>query len=63
VNTFRLIFKHYLGADLDLVEDRSFWTTWRRPYRFLPFDETRYEATVGSVKAVMSPEAPAIQKR
>ncbi|RPJ01957.1 MAG: hypothetical protein EHM31_04405 [Candidatus Aminicenantes bacterium] len=63
VNTFRLIFKHYFGAELDLLEDASFWTTWRRPYRFLPFDEVRYEATVGSVRDEMKPEAPAIQKR
>jgi len=63
VNTFRLIFKHYLGADLDLLEDRSAWTTWRRPYRFLPFDEAHYGATVRSVRAEMKPEAPAVQKR
>jgi hypothetical protein len=63
VNTFRLIFKHYFGAELDLLEDRSAWTTWRRPYRFLPFDETRYGATVGSVRDEMKPEAPAVQKR
>ncbi len=63
VNTFRLIFKHYFGAELDLLEDRSFWTTWRRPYRFLPFDEAHYEATIESIRDEMKPEAPAIQKR
>jgi hypothetical protein len=63
VNTFRLIFKRYFGAELDLLEDGSFWTTWRRPYRFHPFDEAHYEATVGSVRDEMKPEAPATQKR
>jgi hypothetical protein len=63
VNTFRLVFKHYFGAELDLLEDRSVWCTWRRPYRFLPFDEASYKATVGSVRAEMRPESPAVQKR
>jgi hypothetical protein len=63
VNTFRLIFRHYFGAELDLLEDRSAWTTWRRPYRFLPFDEARYGATAESVRGEMKPEAPAVQKR
>jgi len=63
VNTFRLVFKHYFGAELDLLEDRSAWCTWRRPYRFLPFDEASYKATVESVRAEMRPESPAVQKR
>ena len=63
VNTFRLIFKHYFGADLDLLEDKSVWCTWRRPYKFVPFDEASYKATVESVKAKMRPEAPAIDKK
>ena len=25
VNTFRVIFNYYLGADFDLLEDRSYW--------------------------------------
>ncbi len=39
VNTFRLLFREYFGAELELLEDKSFWNTWRRPYRFIPFDE------------------------
>jgi hypothetical protein len=63
VNTFRLVFKHYFGADLDLLEDRSAWCTWRRPYRFLPFDEASYKATMESVRSKMKPKAPVVQKR
>jgi hypothetical protein len=63
VNTFRLVFKHYFGADLDLLEDRSAWCTWRRPYRFLPFDEASYKATVESVKSERKAKAPVVQKR
>jgi hypothetical protein len=63
VNTFRLVFKQYFGAELDLLEDRSVWSTWRRPYRFIPFDETSYKATVESVKTEMKPKAPIVQKR
>jgi hypothetical protein len=63
VNTFRLIFRHYFGADLDLLEDRSAWCTWRHPYRFMPFDEASYTATPESVRSEMKPKAPVVQKR
>jgi hypothetical protein len=63
VNTFRLIFKYYFGADLELLEDRSAWCTWRRPYKFIPFDERTYGGTVDSVKAAMTPKPPIIQTR
>ena len=63
VNTFRLIFRDYFGADLDLLPDASVWTTWRRPYRFLPFDASAYTGSIGSAKAERKPEAPAVQMR
>jgi hypothetical protein len=63
VNTFRLVFRHYLGADLDFVEDRSSWSTWRQPYKFLPFDEGSDQSTLESIRRVMKPATPAIQKR
>ena len=63
VNTFRLVFNHYFGAELDLLEDESFWCSWRHPYRFSPFDEASYQATIDSVKAATRPVAPAVQKR
>jgi len=63
VNTFRLIFRSYFGADLDLLEDRSAWSTWRRPYVFIPFDEKAYTGTLASVRAKMKPKTPVTQKR
>lgn len=63
VNTFRLIFRHYFGADLDLLPDQSAWTTWRRPYRFLPFDEASYRPTVESVRRATKPKSPIVQRR
>jgi hypothetical protein len=63
VNTFRLIFKHYFGADLELLEDRSAWCTWRRPYQFIPFEETTYGGTVESVKAAMKPKPPIVRSK
>ena len=63
VNTFRLIFKYYFGADLELLEDRSAWCTWRRPYKFILFDERTYGGTVDSVKAAMKPKPPIVQAR
>jgi hypothetical protein len=35
VNTFRLIFNEYFGTELELLEDRSYFSTSERPYRFL----------------------------
>jgi hypothetical protein len=44
VNTFRLIFNHYFGTDLELLEDRSYFSTWEQPYRFIDVtDEARAE--------------------
>ena len=34
VNTFRVIFNQYFGADLELLDDRSYFSTWPRPYVF-----------------------------
>jgi hypothetical protein len=63
VNTFRLIFKHYFGADLELLDDLTAWTTWRRPYRFIPFEPGSYTATLDSVRRAMVPKTPAVRKR
>ena len=63
VNTFRLIFRHYFGADLEPLPDTSAWTTWRRPYKFLPFEESSYRATVDSVRRATKSKAPIVQKR
>ena len=42
VNTFRVIFNQYLGTDLEILEDRSYYSTWQRPYRFVDVtDEIR----------------------
>jgi hypothetical protein len=35
VNSFRLIFAHYFGADLPLLPDRSYYSTWSQPFNFL----------------------------
>jgi len=35
VNTFRLVFNRYLGTDLELLEDRSYYATTSRPFSFV----------------------------
>ncbi len=35
VNTFRLILNRYFGADFELLEDKSFFSTWSKPYKFI----------------------------
>ena len=34
VNTFRLIFKYYFGAKLDLLKDYSYYSNLDAPYKF-----------------------------
>lgn len=38
VNTFRIIFNKYFKADMELLDDKSFFSTWEHPYRFTPLN-------------------------
>lgn len=53
VNTFRLIFDHYLGTDLGLIEERSFY-----PEDYFSHDFV--EVTDGNIREV--PPAPGVQE-
>ena len=35
VNTFRLIFNDQFGADFELLGDKSYFSSWRRPLEFV----------------------------
>lgn len=35
VNSFRIVFRAYFGADLELLENRCYFATWDTPYDFL----------------------------
>ena len=35
VNFFRVVLSHYFGADLPRLEDRSYYSSHRLPYRFI----------------------------
>jgi hypothetical protein len=34
INSFRIVFNQYFGADLELLEDKSYYATWLKPYVF-----------------------------
>jgi hypothetical protein len=36
VNTFRVIFNHSFGARYELLEDKSYFSTWSKPYKLIP---------------------------
>jgi hypothetical protein len=38
VNLFRIVFNRYLGADYPMLPNRTFFTRWKRPYRFEPVE-------------------------
>ncbi len=50
VNNLRVLFDKYFGTDLGLLEDRSFFSTWSLPYKFIPFEEGTYQGTVESAR-------------
>lgn len=35
VNTFRLIFNYYFKTHYDLLKDKSYFSTWSKPYKFI----------------------------
>jgi len=35
VNTFRIIFNRYFGTNLELLKDKSYFSTWKQPYKFI----------------------------
>lgn len=46
VNTFRVVLNTFFGASLPLLPDRSFYSTWKDPYRFI--DVTEAVRSVGA---------------
>ena len=48
VNSFRVVLNEYIRAHLELLPDRSFFSTWGEPYHFIDvtdeFSECRSEA-------------------
>lgn len=46
VNAFRVVLNHYFGAELELLEDRSYFSTWNEPLAFSDVTN-RIDSTVG----------------
>ena len=43
VNSFRIIFNSYFGADYPLLEDKNYFTNHRHPYNFVDVtDKVKY---------------------
>lgn len=34
VNSFRIVFNQFFGADLDVLDDKNYFATWLTPYRY-----------------------------
>jgi hypothetical protein len=60
VNVYRLVFRDVFGADIELLEDRSFFSAWKKPYQYL--DVTERVAT-GVPEKPLEPEEPATKGR
>ena len=35
VNTFRVLFNGLFGTNYELLQDESYFSTWKHPYRFI----------------------------
>jgi hypothetical protein len=39
VNTFRVVFNHYLGTNLELLPNKSYLSDWQMLYEFFPLTD------------------------
>jgi hypothetical protein len=59
VNTFRVIFNHYFGTNYELLEDRSYFSTYQQPYRLVDVTEeirNGSEWTTAGLKPLAKPK-------
>ncbi len=45
VNSFRLIFNHYFGGNFEILEDISFFSTYKHPYKYTIITENRTDCS------------------
>ncbi len=57
VNTFRVVLNHYFGEDLKLLPDKSYFSTWADPFRFIDVTDRVYPVD-SSVPTPGSTEKP-----
>ena len=43
INTFRVVFNRYFDLDLELLEDKSFFSDWSTPFDFIDITEMLHE--------------------
>lgn len=60
VNTFRVVFNELFGADLPLLPDRSFFSTWSKPYRTIEVTKTLTEPMARKPIPYADDPAPAV---
>ena len=39
VNTFRILFNNFFNTKYEILGDKSYFSTWSRPYRFINVDQ------------------------
>jgi hypothetical protein len=55
VNSFRVVLNTYFGAHLPLLRDRSFFSTWAEPYRFIDVTDAVREPDPVAISAKRRP--------
>jgi hypothetical protein len=49
VNTFIALINHITGSKKQFLKDKSFYSTWKRPYDFVPFNPQSYSKTLSGI--------------
>lgn len=55
VNSFRIVFNRYFGADYPLLEDRAYFAPFLQPYAYTPIEN--FPAKANAAEPVAAPEA------
>lgn len=52
INSFIVLLNHVLGMNMNLLEDKSYFSTWNHPYNFIPLDKNSLNQTIQSIREI-----------
>lgn len=58
INTFIVLLNRIFGTDISLLEDRSYFSTFKHPYDFFPLDENSFSQSIQSIREIQKKLRP-----
>ena len=52
INSFIILMNRILGTNMNLLEDKSYFSTWGHPYDFFPLDKSSFDQTTQSIREI-----------